>query len=249
MSRQIWDSLNPEQQGWIMQAAAEANAFQRKAWLESEVENEKKAREAGVEFIAVDRAPFMELSQPIYDAFSPELQDLAQRIKSVREIDWLTDFEEAKKRSAKEKKPILMFFTGSDWCGWCQKLHADVLDKDEFMKFALKNVILLELDFPNSIPQSEELGIQNRALGEKFKVDGYPTLALVAPDGETELARITGYDADLVKKLSLAVKRFKKQRKLAKTAKKSPESQKTAPNESEDAAATAVQVQDDKEEK
>ena len=83
MSRQIWDSLTQEQQGWIRQAAAEANAYQRKAWLESEIENEKKAREAGVEFITVDRAPFMELSQPIYDGFSPELQDLARRIKAV----------------------------------------------------------------------------------------------------------------------------------------------------------------------
>ena len=83
MSRQIWDSLTPEQQGWIRQAASEANAYQRKAWLESEIENEKKAREAGVEFITVDRAPFMELSQPIYDGFSPELQDLARRIKAV----------------------------------------------------------------------------------------------------------------------------------------------------------------------
>lgn len=249
MSKQIWDSLTEQQQGWIRQAAAEANAYQRKAWLESEIENEKKAREAGVEFITVDRAPFMELSRPIYDAFSPELQELAERIKAVREIDWLTDFEEAKKRAAKEKKPILMFFTGSDWCGWCEKLHADVFDKDEFMKFALKNVILLELDFPKSVPQSEELRIQNKALGEKFKVDGYPTVALVTPDGEMELVRMTGYDADLVKKLRLAVKRFKKQSKISKTAWKSPESRKSAPNESEDAAAQAVNVQDNKEEK
>ena len=84
MSKKIWESLTPEQQGWIEQAAAEANAFQREAWRKSEAENEKIARDAGVEFITVDRAPFMELSKPIYDAFSPELQELAERIKEVK---------------------------------------------------------------------------------------------------------------------------------------------------------------------
>ncbi len=84
MSRKIWDELTNEQRGWIEQAAEEANAFQRKAWRESEIANEKIARESGVEFITVDRAQFMELSKPIYDAFSPELQELAQRIRAVK---------------------------------------------------------------------------------------------------------------------------------------------------------------------
>ena len=118
---------------------------------------------------------------------------------------WLTDFEEAKKRAAAEKKPILMFFTGSDWCGWCIKLHEDVLDKDEFQKFAKENLILLELDFPNSIPQSDALKKQNRALDEKFKVEGYPTMVLVEADGEKELGRTVGYTKDLVKELKKAL--------------------------------------------
>ena len=84
MSRKIWDGLSAEQKSWIEQAAAEANAFQREAWRRSEEENEKIAREAGVEFITVDRAPFMELSKPIYDGFSPELRELAERIKEVK---------------------------------------------------------------------------------------------------------------------------------------------------------------------
>ena len=127
--------------------------------------------------------------------------------KKAEKVVWLTDFEAAKKQAAAEKKPILMFFTGSDWCGWCKKLHTDVLDKDEFQDFARGNVILLELDFPNSIPQSDELKKQNKALGEKFKVSGYPTMVLVASDGEKELDRTVGYDTDLVKKLKKAVKK------------------------------------------
>ena len=83
MSKKIWDELTDEQKSWIKQAAAEANAFQREAWRKSEETNETIAREAGVEFITVDRAPFIELSKPIYDGFPSELQDLARRIKEV----------------------------------------------------------------------------------------------------------------------------------------------------------------------
>ena len=84
MSKKIWDELTDQQKGWIEQAATEANAFQREAWRKSEEANEKIARDAGVEFITVDRKPFMDLSQPVYDAFSPELQKLAQRIREVK---------------------------------------------------------------------------------------------------------------------------------------------------------------------
>jgi len=120
---------------------------------------------------------------------------------------WLTDFEAAKKQAAAEKKPILMFFTGSDWCGWCKKLHADVLDKDEFQQFAKDNLVLLELDFPQNIKQSDELKKQNNELNKKFDISGYPTMVLLASDGEKELDRTVGYDGDLVKSLKKAVKK------------------------------------------
>ena len=123
------------------------------------------------------------------------------------ESTWLTDLAAAKKQAAADKKPILMFFTGSDWCGWCKKLHEDVLDKKEFQDFAKESVILLELDFPNSIPQSDALKKQNKELGEKFKVNGYPTMVLVASDGEKEIDRTVGYDKELVSKLKKAVKK------------------------------------------
>ncbi|HUR30149.1 MAG TPA: thioredoxin family protein, partial [Saprospiraceae bacterium] len=44
---------------------------------------------------------------------------------------WLVDLDEAYAISVKERKPILANFTGSDWCGWCKKLDADVFSKPE----------------------------------------------------------------------------------------------------------------------
>ena len=48
------------------------------------------------------------------------------------EEGWLVSFEKAKQQAAKEGKPILMEFTGSDWCPPCKALHKNVLVKDAY---------------------------------------------------------------------------------------------------------------------
>jgi len=93
---------------------------------------------------------------------------------------WFTDYEEVYQKSMKEKKPIMVNFTGSDWCGWCKKLKKAVFETQVFKNWAADNVILLELDYPRRTPQSEELKKQNRDLQQTFKpfVRGYPTVLI-----------------------------------------------------------------------
>ncbi len=91
---------------------------------------------------------------------------------------WHTDLNKANEISKKTKKPIFAFFTGSDWCGWCIKLQKDVFEKPEFIKWAKKEVVLLELDFPRSKKLSTELIQQNQSLAQTFKIAGYPTIWL-----------------------------------------------------------------------
>ncbi|MEO7907685.1 MAG: thioredoxin family protein [Saprospiraceae bacterium] len=89
---------------------------------------------------------------------------------------WLVDLDEAYEISVKEKKPILANFTGSDWCGWCKKLDADVFSKPEFQEWAKKNVVLLELDFPRRFQIPEKNRRQNAAMGQALGITGYPTI-------------------------------------------------------------------------
>ncbi len=98
---------------------------------------------------------------------------------------WITNYEEAKKKAAAEKKDILVDFTGSDWCHWCIKLSEEVFDKEEFQKQAPEKFILLELDYPNDkSKQSEELQKQNAELMERFQVQGFPTVLLLDAKGQ-----------------------------------------------------------------
>jgi thioredoxin-related protein len=94
------------------------------------------------------------------------------------ELSWLTDLNKARELSDATKKPIFGFFTGSDWCGWCHKLEADVFAKEAFVSWAKKNVILLELDFPRRKQLPAELAQQNQSLQQALGVRGYPTIWL-----------------------------------------------------------------------
>ena len=99
-----------------------------------------------------------------------------------KEIEWHTDVNKAIKISKETGKPLFLFFTGSDWCGWCKRLVKEVFVKEEFKSWATKNVILVELDFPKRTPISDDLKKQNRELGQIFGVRGYPTGWFVTPE-------------------------------------------------------------------
>jgi protein disulfide-isomerase len=81
--------------------------------------------------------------------------------------------------SKKTKKPLFLFFTGSDWCGWCIRLQKEVFRTPEFTKWAKENVVLVELDFPRQTPQDPAITKQNAELQQTFAVRGYPTVWFV----------------------------------------------------------------------
>jgi thioredoxin-related protein len=70
---------------------------------------------------------------------------------------WHTDMNQAIAISQKENKPMMLFFTGSDWCGWCIRLQKEVFLTETFTKWAKENVVLVELDFPRSKPQTDAI--------------------------------------------------------------------------------------------
>ena len=117
----------------------------------------------------------------------------------AQELKWHTDVKEAMAIGNKEKKPLLLFFTGSDWCGWCIRLQKEVLTTPEFRKWAKEKVILVELDYPRSVPQSQEIKQQNYGMQNAFGVQGYPTVwfaTVQTKDGKPSFGGLgkTGYD-------------------------------------------------------
>jgi len=100
------------------------------------------------------------------------------------EATWLTDYDAALKQAAAEKKPVLIDFTGSDWCGWCIRLDKEVFSQKEFVDYAAANLVLLKLDFPHKkeLPAAEKA--QNEKLAKKYKIEGFPTIIVLNPAGK-----------------------------------------------------------------
>lgn len=110
---------------------------------------------------------------------------------------WYDNYEAARKKARELNRPILVLFTGSDWCGFCIKLRKNALDKGDFKSFAAKNLILVYADSPKKTPLPRELVTQNRMLRKKLagSSGGVPCTVIITPD-EEELGSIRGCPRD-----------------------------------------------------
>lgn len=101
--------------------------------------------------------------------------------------EWTTDFSKAKTEASAKSKYILLNFSGSDWCGPCMKLKKEILDSEEFLKFAEDKLVLVRADFPRNKKNrlSPEQTQQNEALAEKYNHEGkFPLTVLINADGK-----------------------------------------------------------------
>lgn len=111
---------------------------------------------------------------------------------------WLTDLDAAKAQGVKENKPVLVDFTGSDWCPPCKSLHKVVFESPEFAA-AAKGYVLVELDFPRTISQPPELKAKNREWQQKYAVNSFPTVLLLDAKSGDVFGRIGGFGGQTAK--------------------------------------------------
>lgn len=109
-------------------------------------------------------------------------------------IQWMTNYDQALQAGKQSSKPLVLLFTGSDWCTWCIKLEKESLDTSEFADAAGDKFIFVKLDFPRSTLSNVGTSSQNNALRERFKVMGFPTVVIVDPVADKKIAS-TGYKA------------------------------------------------------
>ena len=104
--------------------------------------------------------------------------------KPESNIKWFTNIEDAMAEAQKTSKNIFVHFTGSDWCGWCVKLEGEVYVQPEFQKYAEEKLVMVKFDFPQNIPQTDEVKAYNQQMLQKFGVKGFPTVFVLDKDGK-----------------------------------------------------------------
>ncbi len=98
--------------------------------------------------------------------------------------DWSHDFAASQEKAAAQDKDLLMDFTGSDWCPPCIALKKNVFSTEAFLSSAPDNFVLVELDYPNDVPQPEEVVAQNAELAQRYMIESYPTVILADAEGK-----------------------------------------------------------------
>jgi len=127
----------------------------------------------------------------------------------AQESQWLTDLSKAQAQAKRENKLVLMDFNGSDWCPPCKALRKNVLSASEFLDYAKKNLVLVDVDFPRHTAQPAELKKSNQALSEKFRVEAFPTIIVLSGEGK-ELKKSAGYDGQSPKDFIADLEKLKK---------------------------------------
>lgn len=106
--------------------------------------------------------------------------------------DFFSDYDTAKKKAQEENKPLLVKFTGSDWCPPCKKLDAGVFSKDAFKTAVEKDFVVAVLDFPRKKELPEGQLKKNEAVRDEFGIRGYPTVLLIDQKGKV-FKKMVGY--------------------------------------------------------
>ena len=110
-------------------------------------------------------------------------------------LPWLTNLEKAKKIAKKESKPILLYFTGSDWCAPCKMLKEDFFNHQDF-KTLSKELVLVMIDYPRRVDIiSEEQLVYNKEIIAALNPEKtFPKLLALNHRGK-EIDKISGYSS------------------------------------------------------
>ena len=108
-------------------------------------------------------------------------------------LKWLTSIEKAQKVSKKSKKPILVFFTGSDWCTPCRKLEEDFFSTEEFIKKS-DNFILVIIDKPFRVDiiSEKQMEYNNKIIAKYNPKKTFPKMLILNSKGKV-LDKMSGY--------------------------------------------------------
>jgi thioredoxin-related protein len=135
-------------------------------------------------------------------------------------IEWFTDAEAAQAKAKAENKLVLLDFTGSDWCIWCQRLKKNVFDDPEFAQYAKSKLVLVEVDFPQHKTLSEAQQQANARLEKTHRINSFPTVILLDSDGKQvgRMGYVFGGTSSFISKLEKKVARVKSETPVAKAA-------------------------------
>jgi len=109
------------------------------------------------------------------------------------ELKWKTNLEKAQKQAKKKDKPILVYFTGSDWCSPCKQLKEDFFGTSRFNELSEK-FILIEIDSPFRVDiiSEKQMAYNKKVIAKYNEEKTFPKIITLNHKGKV-LGKISGY--------------------------------------------------------
>lgn len=106
---------------------------------------------------------------------------------------WHTNYDKAIIKAKKNKKNVLVYFTGSDWCSPCKMLKKDLFETDAFKELS-EDYILLYVDIPRNrdLLTPEQFDHNKKLLTKLNKKGVFPLFVALSPRGAL-LDEYSGY--------------------------------------------------------
>lgn len=123
-------------------------------------------------------------------------------------VQWFTDFNAAQKASQADNKPMLVLFTGSDWCHWCIKLEKEIIQDPNYAKEGGDAYRHVYIDSPRYARLGADQERANAKLREIYDIQGYPTVLILDPQGNelAEAGYVPGGPAGFFKQVNESLK-------------------------------------------
>jgi thioredoxin-related protein len=104
---------------------------------------------------------------------------------------WTHDLAAAQKLAQEKKLPIMLKFTGSDWCPPCKAMEERIFATAVWKDYAIANLVMVIIDYPTDeelVPR--DFRARNDALQRDWRITGYPTFVITDATGEKEFGRL-----------------------------------------------------------
>ena len=127
--------------------------------------------------------------EPVFTSSAPVAKpaELAQKISTFitrpkYDGKWIQDYTQGLKLARLYNKPLLLFFTGSDWCVYCDEMQKKIFQTEEFAQKS-KDYILVELDYPRTFELPDTIKMQNEVILNAYNIQGFPTVVVEKSNG------------------------------------------------------------------
>ncbi|MFI0435239.1 MAG: thioredoxin family protein [Parachlamydiaceae bacterium] len=99
------------------------------------------------------------------------------------QINWQSNYSDAVSMSQSSSKPIVILFTGTNWCPACMRLEKTVLNHPEFTQAVSQKFVFLKAEF-NDYSEAGMMTSPYKPLLDRYGVNAFPTIVVINPNGQ-----------------------------------------------------------------